>query len=247
MKHTKPFGQSVSAISLAWALTGLGFVQPGYAQQNEANDGIPRVWIYRNVPEEGKEEDKRAESERHFKPFYFMPEAKANSISVNEQRSVEDIPYNGNGDGTCIEYVFGLNGADDFAVAAMIPGGKLGEKQPFDIINKGLVVGSGRPVFLKFLARTTEGQKVKVRFESGGLSVGKVRDGIRLPQVPNPDPTLLTDEWKVVTIDLTKKAAGLDSVASPLKVIVRSSDNPKQDEITVFVDDVRYEVGQPKK
>jgi hypothetical protein len=87
---------------------------------------------------------------------------------------------------------------------------------------------------------------VKVSFETCGLQTGRHVDGIRLPQTPSPKVTPLDDSWREVTIDLTRKAEGLSFVVCPLKVIVRADDNPGRDELTVYVDEVRFEVGPPK-
>jgi hypothetical protein len=212
---------------------------PGFGQKKE--EPVPQVWIYRDVPREG-ETDTLTPSERYFQPFFFFPEAKVSKIVVNDRLPADKLDLDAKG--TCVEFTFGLEGADDFAGAGFIPGGKLGAKPPRNVAEK-LLVG-GRSVYLKFRARAKEGQTVRARFEACGLSFGDYADGIELPLTPHPDVTVLKDKWQAVTIDLTKKAEGLESVFCPLKVIVRYNENPGKDEVTVYVDDIRFEVGDNK-
>jgi hypothetical protein len=201
---------------------------------------VPRVWIYKNVP--GPEDkDARKQPELYFAPFFYFPETKASRIIVNVSKPVSDLDPDEKG--TCIEFVFFDLGADDYAGAGFVPEGTLKtSKAPLNIA-KDLLVGFNRPVYLNLRARTKAKQIVKVRFECGGLAVGTLVDGVRPAQLPVPEVTVLNDKWKDVTIDLTKKAAGLEKVACPLKVIVRANENPGKDEITVYVDDIRFEVG----
>jgi hypothetical protein len=226
-----------------WLLSLGGALAAAGLALGQKEDQTPRVWIYRDVPNTGQK-DTRSESERYFAPFFFFPESKARDLSVNINHPASD--FDRDEKGTCVEFVFRLAGANDWAGIGFVPGGDVRNKPPLNIA-KELLIGFGRPVHLRFRARTKPGQTVRVRFESGGLTVGKTGDGIRFPQVPEPEVTVLKDQWRDITIDLTKKAAGLERVVCPLKVIVRGSENVGKEEITVYVDDICFEVGVREK
>lgn len=198
-----------------------------------------RVWIYRKKLPVGAQPTSAAEA--YFSPFFIFPESATDRVRVNPSKPAADFGPVDEADDTCVEFYFGLAGGDDFVGAGFIPGDKLGAEPAFDL-TQHLSVGFGRQVHLKFRARTADGERVRVRFESCGLAAGKLEDGIKLPQTPRPQVTALDDKWQTVSIDLSQKAAGLVSLACPLKVIVRSSDNPNTEEAAVFVDDVRFEI-----
>jgi len=214
----------------------------GLGQAKE--EPLPRVWIYRDVPGP-KDKDTRTKSELYFQPFFYLPEKKASDISVDIKKPASDIDPDEKG--TCVEFSFFNLKANDFAGAGFVPEGDLNTDKPPLNVADSLLTGFGRPVFLKFRARAKPKQTIKVCFESCGLSAGPLVDGIRPAQKPDTYPTVVADKWKEITIDLTKKAAGLDKVACPLKVIVRANENPGKEEITVYVDDIRFEVGDKKE
>ena len=207
---------------------------------NQSRTSTNVVWIYKDMGAD------RSPSEIHFTPFYYSPEAKATDITTNAEFPTKRLDPDG--EGTCLSYVFTLNGANDYASAGFMPGSQLGDRPPYDVA-KPLAAGFGRPVYLKFRARTANGRRVRVSFTSGGFAKGDLEDGVKPAQSPKEDErthnkvTTLTDKWETFVIDLRKKAAGLDSVVNPLQVIARYNDN-RVDEVTVYVDDVRYEVGQ---
>jgi len=233
---------SVMAIAIGFlTLSAAGQEKKGEAQEKK-EEATPRVWIYKDVPGKG-ETDKRSEAERYFTPYFFYPESKVKKIQVNAKKAASDL--DGGAEGTCLEFTFSDLNANEYAGAGFIPGDSLGEREAYNIAEK-LLVGFDRPVFLKFRARTKAKDKVKVRFECFGLGDGRLRDGIKT-QTPDPDLTVLGDSWKDITVDITKKAAGLDSVVSPLRVVVRANENAGKEEIIVYVDDVRFEVGRPAK
>jgi len=214
-------------------------------KQPVSEDAIPRVWIYRDVPAPGQE-DTRSAPERHFTPYLYMPEKGANRISVNVRMPCAELDSEEKG--TCVEFLFAMSGVNDWLSAGFIPGGRPGDRPPRNVIDSDhFVVGFGRPVFLRFRARTAKGQTANVGFESGGFADGEIKDGIRPAETPKEQPTRLTDKWAQISIDLTKKAGGLNSVASPLRVVVRANENAGRGEILVYVDDVRFEIGEPVK
>jgi hypothetical protein len=225
-------------------LLGLGFAPPmgrALAQdtpktKGERGPGTNVVWVYRNG------EGKRTPSELYFGsgPTYFSPESKALDISLNAAFPVADL--GDQGEGSCIELVFPLASAIDWASAGFIPGGSIGAKPAYNVAEH-LAPELGRPVFLRFRARTKAGERVRVKFTSGNFALGALKDGVRPAQRPRNTPTLLTDRWTPVEIDLTPKAAGLESVVVPLQITATAVDNPGKQEVTVYVDDVRYEVG----
>lgn len=199
-----------------------------------------KAYIYKDMP--GKdEEDTRSKSELHFTPYLFMPESNAKLVNVNTKFPITDISPDEKG--TCIEISVSDLRANDWAGPAFIPGDKLGAKPAYDFTND-IVVGFGRSVALKFRARTKAKETVRVRFECFGFADGDLRDAIRPTQTPNPDLSVLNDTWKDFSIDITKKAAGLNKVVSPLRVIVRQSENAKTNEVVVYLDDIRIELGK---
>ncbi|HKI36843.1 MAG TPA: hypothetical protein VKA46_33635 [Gemmataceae bacterium] len=234
-----PLWFGIAVVSGLLALPAVGL---GQKKEEQKEEPLPRVWIYRDMP--GTEEkDTRTASERYFTPSFFFPESKASEIVVDPKMPVSKLESGG--EGTCVEFAFGLKGVDDWAGAGFIPGDKLGDKSAFNVAEK-LLVGFGRPVHLKFRARTKDGQIVKARFESCGVKSGDLRDGIELPQTPKPAVTTLGAKWQDVSIELTKKAAGLDKVVCPLKVVVRANENAGKEQVTVYVDDIRFEIGDKK-
>lgn len=209
----------------------------------DPQDNVPRVWISRDVPPSGQD-DPRTPEELYFKPFWLFPESRVTKIQVNEAFPANRL--DGDAQGTCVEMVFTLSGANDWVGAGWMAGDHIGDKPPLNLAEK-LLVGFDRPVYLKFRARTKAKETVRVHFEAFGFASGDTTDGIRPAQTPQPQVTTLTDKWQTITIDLTKKAAGLEAVVCPLKVIAKADDNPRRDEVTAYVDDLRIEVGPPSK
>jgi hypothetical protein len=197
------------------------------------------VWIIR-AANDGRPSD----SELHFSPFYISPDNKTTDVTINRDKPIEQIDPSGKG--TCIEYIFVLRNVNDWASAGFTPGSQLGDKPAYNVAER-LTLGSGRPVYLKFQARTLFGndERARVRFTSGGFASGDLVDGVRPAQTPRPPLTVLNDRWQTITIDMSKKWNGLDRVVNPLQVIVRASDNPGKDEVTVYIKDVRFEVEAP--
>jgi hypothetical protein len=210
-----------------------------------AENAPQRVWIYKDVPGPG-EQRKRDASELYFTPFNIAPAAKANDVAIRDQEPVKRS--DGTVDGTCIEAIVRLSGATDWASFGFMPGSRLGERPPRDLVNDDhLVVGNGRPVFLRFRAKTAEGQRAHIRFFACGQGFRDIKDKI-MPSVTTKRPvTTLTERWEEVEIDLTKEAArgGLTAVAFPLTAAIRAEDNPGAEQITVAIDDVRFEAGGP--
>jgi len=237
--------------ALLLTFLGLGFALPtGWAlaqdtpkTKGERGSGTNVVWIYRNG------EGDRTPSELYFGsgPTYYSPVQKAPDISLNaafpSRPLVDPTADLGNeGEGTCIELIFTLNNSTDWASAGFIPGGSIGARPAYNVAEH-LAPELGRPVFLRFRARTRAGERVRAKFTSGNFALGLLRDGVRPAQRPRNWPTLLTDRWANVEIDLTPRAAGLESVVVPLQIIAEAADNPGMHAVTVYVDDVRYEVG----
>ena len=145
------------------APAGVALAQDTPKTKEGQGPGTNVVWIYRNG------EGDRTPSELYFGsgPTYFSPAAKATDISLNSAFSVAD--FGNGGEGTCIELIFTLNNASDWASAGFIPGGSIGPRPAYNVAEH-LAPELGRPVFLRFRARTKAGEKAKVKFTSGNFA-----------------------------------------------------------------------------
>ncbi|HYH68106.1 MAG TPA: hypothetical protein VD866_25650 [Urbifossiella sp.] len=199
------------------------------------------VKVYEDIPAEG-EPDTRDDTEKVFQPFSVFPKAAVERVSLTDRYGVRKLDTTGSG--TCCEFSFRLGGADWFGGVKFIPGGQdPGEKAGLDV-NGRLRLGEDKQakVVLRFRARSADETKPKVVFQAGGTSGRLYADGHKFPKVLQPSPTELTAAWKEYSVDLSGNPAALRSVVCPLCLIVKSEDNPRAEVVTVYVDDVRFEV-----
>ena len=211
--------------------------------RNPSTRTINQLWIYRNVPLNDKN-DNRSRSERLYEPFFFFPAEATIDISVSTQSRIGVMSHD---EDTCVEITFRLSGdKSDWKGVSFVPSGSNPGRVPGINVSRELRLRPGQLVFLKFRVLTTERGGARVRFQCGGLHVGKYTDGIRFGRQPKSRNTIVTDAWTEVSIDLSKGAVeGLNSVINALSLIVRSEDNPGVQELTVFLDDIRFETENP--
>jgi hypothetical protein len=204
------------------------------------------VWIYRDVPGEGASADPRTEEEKLMLPFYLFPQAPAAKGQIRVDYRCDLKSIDAEGAGTCIKLSFEADGPEWFAGVAFTPGGRApGENTPGRIdVNRLLRLGgdSQSRVVLRFRARSSAGGTPRVIFQVGGQK----GDGLESPVKPKRTPTTLSDNWADYEIDVTGRPGELRSVVCPLCILVRADQNTVRS-LTVFVDDVRFEVLRPKK
>lgn len=211
----------------------------GGAQDEEKR--LTTVWVYRDIPGPN-EKDTRTDSERKFQPFWIQPENKTNDVVVTDHLRANRLDKEAKG--TVCEFAFRLR-AREFAEVLFLPGGNNPGTRPGVDVTRALFLDNRMPVFLTFRARTVKDATVKAVFKIGGVAGRDYRDGLRFPEVAKPTPMRLTDQWREVSIDLKGKAKELESVICPLTVTVKETDNPGVEKLTVYIDDVRFEV-RPK-
>ena len=82
------------------------------------------------------------------------------------------------------------------------------------------------------------GSSPRVQFKVGGLRVGRFVDGLKFAKYID---VTLTDRWRDYRIDLSANSRALESVVCPFAVVVTADDNPNIGEVTVYVDNIRFE------
>jgi hypothetical protein len=207
-----------------------------------ADDDAPvkEIWIYRDRYE-GQPADELTATERLFAPYGYMPAERTKQITVNPSLALdEDDPE----EGTCIEYMFQFKNGMDWQGAYHLVGGDSWGKKPGIDVRKLMGLAPNDTVILKFRAWGKTGGET-VTLQCGGVNTGPNKSSLAFPVTTKTDPVRLTKEPHEYSIDF--KAGQLTNVVDPFCVVARAADgdNLKRQSITLFVDNIRFEVPSP--
>jgi hypothetical protein len=232
----------MSHLYIMSCVAGLLFVNSPLCQAEDSSKETTTVWIYKDFPEG---EDKRSATEITFQPHFIYPQAAAegNQVVITDQLTAAGDNLNGKDGETVCKFSFRV-GAGQFAGVKFIPQGIEPGRHAGHDIARLLALTKSTPVSLKFRARTRKDETAKVQFKTGGTSGQRHSDTLTFPVSPKQNPVRLTDQWQTVEIVLTGK--DLTQVICPLDIVVIGNSNAGKEEVTVYIDELRYEVGEIK-
>jgi len=211
------------------------------------SEGPRKVWIYSNVtktPPRTDDTPLESHQESVFAPFFFFPQSAAAQSQITVSDQCTDADVGKSAAETCVVCNFEFRGPNDFLGTMFIPGGTNPGTRPGVNVTDLLRLGQnpGKKVFLKFKARSSDFLNPKAQFKVGGLRVGEHKDGLVFSKFLD---VRVTDRWREYKIDLTGNNKGLESVVCPFAVVVIKQDNPDINNISIYIDDIRFEVGEP--
>lgn len=219
---------------LFFALLVLAAVS-GSALLQAAGELAPQdeVWIYRDAPPAG-EPDERSQTERLFQPYGFMPAEGASDIAVNVSHPADQ---NNPEKGTAVEIVFSFPTATAWRGAYfLLDDGTSWGKRPGINVQKLMGLKPDDKIAVRFLAWGGG----TVTFKCGGVRDGKHPSSLRLPVAAPGSPTRLSTRPKEITIGPIP-ARMLTNVIDPLCAVASGLDQKGAEEVTVYIDDIRFE------
>jgi hypothetical protein len=185
--------------------------------------------IYRDVPT-ARQEDRRGAAEKLFLPFGYVPGERASQVKVFADDPIDPRDPSR---GTSIRYQFELRDRPDEWVGAclLVGGNKWGSAPGLNVL-QSLGVARDTVLELRFRAKG-DGAVV---FKAGGIDQGPFRSSL-VPAVQlGSGATRLGSSWTEYAIGPIA-ASRLTNLIDPLCVVALARDNPRKQEVRVFVDD----------